>query len=211
MKVISAQDGYSAIEMLTVMVILSVIMGGIIAVFVSGLNADADQTRRYQDQQGARVSVVRMTREIHAACTVSTPNTYNTWTNSVTFYFASDNCVSGANSVTWCTKASGSAYALYRGVGTTCAAATTMYADFVTASNIFVYLPPNSHLVTSTSLGGGTGAGFIATQDGAYALPRLHLAFTVDRGGSTKVDRYTLVDDITFRNGPRTCGASATC
>ena len=91
------------------------------------MNADADSTRRYQDQQDARVSLVRMTREIHAACTVSAPNTYNTWTNSVTFYFPSDTCLSGAHSVTWCTKASGSMYALYRGVGTTCAAAMTKY------------------------------------------------------------------------------------
>jgi Tfp pilus assembly protein PilV len=212
-KVVGVEDGYTVIEMLTVMVILSVVMGGIIAIFVSGLNADADSTRRYQDQQDARVSLVRMTREIHAACTVATPATYNTWTNSMTFYFGSDSCVSGSHTVTWCTKASGSLYALYRGVGTTCAAATVMYADFVTASNIFVYLPPNSHLVspTSTTLGAGTAGTNIVTQDNAWSLPRLHVAFTVDRGGSAKVDRYTLVDDITFRNGPRTCGAAVTC
>ena len=100
MKLIGAEGGYSAVEMLTVMVILGVIMGGIISVFVAGVNADADQSRRYQDQQDARVSVVRMTREIHGACTVSAPATYNTWTNSATFYFPSDSCVSGANSVT---------------------------------------------------------------------------------------------------------------
>jgi prepilin-type N-terminal cleavage/methylation domain-containing protein len=202
------EEGYTVIEMLTVMVILSVVMGGVIAIFVSGLNSDADSTRRYQDQQDARVSLVRMTREIHAACTVATPATYNTWTNSMTFYFGSDSCVSGSHTVTWCTKASGSLYALYRGVGTTCSAATVKYADFVTASNIFVYLPPNSH---ATSLGAGTAGANIATQDGAWSLPRLHVAFTVDRGGSTKLDSYTLVDDITFRNGPRTCGAAVTC
>ena len=213
MKVIGLEDGYTAIEMLVVMVILGVVMGGIIAIFVSGLNADADSARRYQDQQDARVSVVRMTREIHAACTVSTPATYNTWTNSVTFYFGADGCVSGAKTVTWCTKASGSFYALYRGLGTMCAAATTKYADFVTASNIFVYLPPNSHVVapTATNLGAGTAGTAIATQDNAWSLPRLHVGFTVDRGGIAHVDKYRLVDDITFRNGPRTCGAAVTC
>jgi prepilin-type N-terminal cleavage/methylation domain-containing protein len=217
-KVIGLEDGYTAIEMLVVMVILGVVMGGIIAIFVSGLNADADSTRRYQDQQDARVSVVRMTREVHAACSVSTPNTYNTWMNTATFYFPTYpngvyTCVSGATSVTWCTKASGSFYALYRGVGTTCAAATVKYADFVTASNVFVYLPPNSHLVTptATTLGAGTAGTNIATQDNAWSLPRLHVAFTVDRGGSKHVDKYTLVDDITFRNGPRTCAGVATC
>jgi prepilin-type N-terminal cleavage/methylation domain-containing protein len=212
-KVISVQDGYTAVEMLIVMVILGVVMGGIIAIFVSGINADADQTRRYQDQQDARTSLVRMTREVHAACTVSAPNTYNTWTSGVTFYFPADSCVAGTKSVTWCTKTSGSAYALYRGLGTSCASATTKYADFVTASNIFVFLPPNSHLVapTTTTLGAGTASTNIVTQDNAWSLPRLHVQFTVDRGGSKKVDRYTLVDDITFRNAQRTCGAAVTC
>jgi prepilin-type N-terminal cleavage/methylation domain-containing protein len=209
-RVIGAEDGYSLIELIIVMAILSVIVGGIVSVLASGINANADQTRRYQAQQDARVSLVRMTREIHSACTISSPNTYNTWTNSVTVYFPSDNCASGTHSVTWCTKASGSVYALYRGIGTTCTAATAKYAAFVTASNIFVYLPPNSHLATATSLGGGTGVGSIATIDGAFALPRLHVAFTVDPN-PRKRDRYTLIDDITFRNGPRTCGAAATC
>jgi type II secretory pathway pseudopilin PulG len=212
LKVIGAEGGYSAVELLIVMVILGVVVGGVLAIFTSGLNADADQTRRYQDQQDARVSLVRMTREVHAACTVSTPATYNTWTNSMTFYFPADNCASGAKTVTWCTKASGSAYALYRGLGTTCTAATTKYADFVTASNLFVYLPPNSHLIapTNTTLGAGTTGTNIATQDNAWSLPRLHVSFTVDRM-SKKHDRYGLVDTITFRNGPRTCGAGVTC
>jgi hypothetical protein len=64
---------------------------------------------------------------------------------------------------------------------------------------------------TATNLGLGTASANILTQDNAWSLPRLHVAFTVDRGGSAKVDRYTLVDDITFRNGPRTCGAAVTC
>ncbi len=206
---LGSQGGYSMVELLIVLAILGVVVGGIATIFVAGINADADQTRRYQAQQDSRVSLAHMTREIHAACTVSTPNTYNTWTNSVTLYFPSDSCASGSHSITWCTKSSGSAYALYRGVGTTCAAATTQYADFVRASNAFVYLPPNSHLATST-LGGGTGAGAIVTQDGSYVLPRLHVGFTANRNPS-KHDGYTLVDDIAFRNGPRTCGGVASC
>ena len=198
------------VEMLTVLAIMGVIVGGVATIFVAGINADADQTRRYQAQQDVRVSLAKMTREIHAACTISAPNTYNTWTNSVTIYVPADSCASGARSVTWCTKASGSLYALYRGVGTTCASATTQYADFVTAANVFVYLPPNSHLATSASLGGGTGAGAILTQDASYVLPRLHVGLTVNRN-ATKHDAYTLVDDIAFRNGPRTCGGTASC
>ena len=207
---LGAQDGYSLVELVTVMAILGVVVGGIATIFVAGVNADADQTRRYQAQQDSRISLARMTREIHAGCTVSAPNTYNTWTNTATISFASDSCVSGTHSVTWCTKTSGSAYALYRGVGTTCAAATTQYADFLTAANVFVYLPPNSHLATSSSLGGGTGAGAIVTQDASYVLPRLHVGFTVNRNPA-KHDGYTLVDDIAFRNGPRTCGGTASC
>jgi hypothetical protein len=54
-----------------------------------------------------------------------------------------------------------------------------------------------------------TGAD-IATQDGAYSVPRLHVDLTINRTKATR--SYRLVDDIAFRNGPRRCGAGvATC
>jgi prepilin-type N-terminal cleavage/methylation domain-containing protein len=206
--VIAREDGYSLVELLTVLVILGVVVGGIVTLFTAGLNADADQNRRYQSQQDGRVALDKMRREIHASCTVSNPTTYNTAESAVTLYFASDSCASGTHSVTWCTSGSGTRYALYRIVATSCTGATIKYADYLTSRNIFTYLPPSSHV---TTLGGGTGSGAITTQDGSSTLPRLHVDMTLNRKPTKSTDAYRLVDDIAFRNGPRACASGATC
>lgn len=203
------EDGYSLVELLTVLVILSVVVGGIVTLFASGINASADQTRRFQAQQNVRIALDKMRREIHAACTVSNPSTYNTPESSVTLYFATDSCTTGAHTVTWCATGSGSRYKLYRIVSTSCTGATQWFADYLTSGNVFTYLPPNSH---ATTLGGGTGAGAITTQDGGSALARLHVDFTVNLRPSRPKDAYRAVDDIAFRNGPRACGSGvASC
>lgn len=207
---LSDDGGYSLIELLVVMVILSLVVGGIASLFVSGMNSEADQNRRFQAQQDGRLALDKLRREIHAGCTISTPNTYNTAVSSVTIYFSTDNCVSGTHSVTWCTSGGSGRFGLYRIVATSCTGATAKYADYLTSGTIFTYLPPNSHLVTSSSLGAGTGAGAIVTQDGSSTLPRLHVDINLQlRGGL--VDGYRLVDDIAFRNGVRACSGVASC
>jgi prepilin-type N-terminal cleavage/methylation domain-containing protein len=207
------EGGFSLIELLVVTVILGTVLGGITALFASGINADADQNRRFQAQQSARLTLDKMRREVHAACTVSNPGTYNTWEASITLYFASDSCASGANTVTWCTAqlSSPPRYALFRNVGTTCGAANTKWADYLTNPTPFVYLPPNSHVLSLASLGAGASGTYIATSDGSSSLPRLHVDMTINLN-SSKHDGYRLYDDIAFRNGPRACGSGvASC
>jgi len=202
------EGGYSMMEMLVVMVILGVVVGGIVTMFSAGINADADQNRRFQAQQDGRVALDKLRREIHAGCTIAAPATYNTAMSSVTVYFASDNCVSGTHTVTYCTTGGAPRYALYRIVATTCTGATQKVADYLTGGSIFDYLPPNSHV---TTLGGGTGSAAITTQDGSSTLPRLHVDLTLNQN-SAKHDAYHLVDDIAFRNGPRACASGvASC
>jgi prepilin-type N-terminal cleavage/methylation domain-containing protein len=203
--------GYTLIELLVVMALLSVVVGGIVTLFASGLNSEADQNRRFQAQQDGRLALDKLRREVHSACTISTPNTYNTPLSSVTIYFPSDNCASGSHSVTWCTTGGSGRFALYRIVSASCAGATNKFADYLTSGTIFTYLPPSSHLVTSASLGAGTGAGAIATQDLASTLPRLHVDINLQLRANL-VDGYRLVDDIALRNGPRACaGGTASC
>ena len=202
-----AEGGYTLVELVVVMAILGVVLGGITRLFASGINADADQTRRYQAQQDGRVALDKMRREIHAACTVSNPSTYNAWETSITLYFSSDACGSGSHTVSWCTSGAGTRYALYRIVSSSCTGATQKFADYLTSNNIFIYLPPNSHV---TSLSGGSGG--IVTADGSSVLPRLHVDLTINRKPALYRDRYRLVDDIAFRNGPRTCSTGvASC
>lgn len=207
---IQDDGGYTVVELLTVMAILGVVVGAIVTLFASGINADASSNRRFQSQQDARVALDKLRREVHAACTVSAPASYNSALSSVTLYFPSDNCASGTHSVTWCTSGSGTNYALYRVVATSCTGITAKYAEYITSGSIFTYLPPNSHLVTSSSLNGGTGAGAITTQDGSSLLPRVHIDMIVNRSGKAQ-EQFHLVDDMALRNGPRTCNGVATC
>ena len=101
-------------------------------------------------------------------------------------------------------------FILQRVVATSCTGSLVTIASSLTSANVFAYIPPNSHLVTSSSVGMGTGASYILTQDSAFSAPRLHVDLTINRTGATH--SYRLVDDIALRNGPRTCGAAgATC
>ena len=210
---LGGEGGYSLVEMLTVMAILGVVLGGVVALFTAGIRADSDQNQRFQAQQDTRLALDKIRRDVHRACTISTPATYNTWASSVTLYYPSGSptvCVSDTNSVTWCTAASGTKFMLQRVVATSCTGSLVTIADSLTSANVFAYIPPNSHLVTSTSVGMGTGSSYIVTQDAAYSAPRLHVDLTINRSGASR--SYRLVDDVAFRNGPRTCGAGvATC
>jgi prepilin-type N-terminal cleavage/methylation domain-containing protein len=207
---LGGEGGYSLVEMLTVMAILGVVLGGVVALFTAGIKADSDQNQRFQAQQDTRLALDKLRKDVHPACTISTPATYNTWASSVTLYYPTDSCASGTHSVTWCTAASGSKFMLQRVVATSCTGSLVTIADSLTSANVFAYIPPNSHLVTSSSVGMGTGASYILTQDSAFSAPRLHVDLTINRTGATH--SYRLVDDIALRNGPRTCGAAgATC
>jgi type II secretory pathway pseudopilin PulG len=207
----SGEDGFTTVELLTVMAILGIVLGGLVALFAAGMSSSANQNARYQSQQELRVAVDRLRGEVHTACTISTPATYNTALTSVTIYYGSDNCVSGTHTVTWCTVGSGSAYSLYRKSGSTCTGATQRFARKLTSGAVFTYLPPNSHLVTSTSLNQGTSSSYIVTQDGSAALARLHVSLASNQGRSND-HSYKLISDIAFRTGPRACSTGvASC
>jgi prepilin-type N-terminal cleavage/methylation domain-containing protein len=198
--VIRDEGGFTLVELVIVMAILTVVLGAVVALFTAGIKADADQNARFRSQQDLRVAMDKLRTDVHTSCAISTPTSYNSWFTSVTLYKPADNCAAGTNSVSWCTTASGSTYNLYRIVATSCASPTIKVGSGLTSANVFLYFPPNSHL--SGTLAGGTGG--VTTQDGAYALPKLHVAFTLQKQGQTH--SYALTDDFVLKNGPRSCG-----
>ena len=175
-KRLRGEAGYSIVEMLTVMVIMSVVFAGITQVFVAGSKAQADQDRRFQAELATRLALDKIRRDIHCASDV-TPYA----TNSVTLKISS--CSGG--DISWCTAAvSGysNRYALYRQLGTTCSAANGIkIADYLT-----------------------TGAAFpaFAHTSGCGCLASLQVDFSVSLKGST-VDAYELTDTIYLRNSTR--------
>ena len=69
------EAGYSLVEMLTVLVIMSIVFTGITDIFVSGSKAQADQNNRFQAQLDTRLALDKMRRDIHCASTVSSYTT----------------------------------------------------------------------------------------------------------------------------------------
>ena len=169
------EAGYSLVEMLTVMVIMSIVFAGITDIFVSGSKAQADQDNRFQAQLGTRLALDKIRKDIHCASDV-TPFA----TSSVTLKLPSG-C---GGDVSWCTVAvSGytNRYRLYRQVGTSCGANGTIVADYLTSANAF---PAYLHTV------------------GCSCLASLQLDFTVSNRGST-TDAYELTDTVFLRNSTR--------
>jgi prepilin-type N-terminal cleavage/methylation domain-containing protein len=70
-RLLASERGYTLIELLQVTVILGVVLGAIMALFVNATTAEVDMNRRFQAQQGARVAVDRMRREIHCSNAVT--------------------------------------------------------------------------------------------------------------------------------------------
>ncbi len=90
------EAGYNLVEMLTVMVIMSVVFSGITSVFVAGSKAQNEQDRRFQAQLNTRLALDKIRKDIHCATDV-TPFA----THSVTI-----NLPSGCGGdVSWCTIA----------------------------------------------------------------------------------------------------------
>ena len=178
---VRGEGGYSLVEMLTVMVIMSIVFMGITTVFVSGSRAQTEQDRRFQAQLNTRLALDKIRRDIHCASDVSPTSSFPR--SSITFTLPSG-C--GGN-VTWCTSAvTGytNRYQLYRQSGSTCSAAGGLrIADYLTntSGNVFVAFSHTS---------------------GCSCLASLQVDFTISLKGST-VDSYELTDTIFLRNSTR--------
>jgi prepilin-type N-terminal cleavage/methylation domain-containing protein len=182
---VRGEAGYSLVEMITVMVIMTIVFAGITSVFVAGSRAQNEQDRRFQAQLSTRLALDKIRRDIHCANDVS-PNTPNPWTSaqtSVTLLIPSG--CSGGN-VTWCTAAVtgySNRYRLYRQLGSSCSSASgTMMADYLTSDAPFTAF---AHVT------------------GCLCLASLGIDFKVSLKGSTTVDAYELTDTIYLRNSTR--------
>ena len=61
------QSGYALTELLTVLVILTIVLGGLTALFVSATRAEVDMQKRFEAQQEARLAMDALRREVHCA------------------------------------------------------------------------------------------------------------------------------------------------
>jgi prepilin-type N-terminal cleavage/methylation domain-containing protein len=170
-----SESGFTLIEMLVSLIVLSLVMTGIMTLFVSGTRTEKDLRARFDAQTEIHVSLARITRDMHAACTATAQTT-----TSVTV--SAPPC-DGTNMITWCTQGSGSRYGLYRIAGSTCSGGVR-YADYLTGGSIFTYLAPN-------------------TPAGSYSLARVRADLVVDANAADSGGRYEVISDIVFRNSAR--------
>ena len=109
------EDGFSLIEMLTVMAIMSFVLTGIISLYMSGIQAQRTMSSRFDAQTSLQVGLDKIRKDVHLACSESSSSA-----TSVTLLLAP--CDATAGHTTWCTRASGTQYALYQVTSsTTCA------------------------------------------------------------------------------------------
>jgi prepilin-type N-terminal cleavage/methylation domain-containing protein len=173
---LSSESGYSLVELLTSMAILSVVIAGITTLFVTGSNAEVDMNRRFQAQQQARVAMDKLRRDAHCSSKAVKPT-------STTLVVLNDLCQTGGW-VSWCTVASGSIYKLYRSATATCDASAITYAENI----------------VNTS-----GAVFAYVQQSTDKLASLHVDLQVNLKPTMTQETYELTDDMVFRNSTRTC------
>lgn len=148
---LDAQDGFTLIELLAVMAILLTVLGGLTGAFVSGLNAQVDQTRRFDSQENARQALERMRKDIHCAHGVTDP--YENEFGGQTIVMTQTNVTgtaecpglvqTNASAVQWCTIPVDGAtdrFKLYRenDPDNTCdGSASTFMVDYLTQSALW--------------------------------------------------------------------------
>jgi prepilin-type N-terminal cleavage/methylation domain-containing protein len=184
------EGGFTLIEVLTTLLIMGIVMGGLSTVFVSAINAETDMNNRYRAQHAARFALDKIRREVHCASTAS-PAGSNT--SSITLTLPSYcKTYSGNASVTWCTRfVSTNRYALYRVVGPSCGASGGVkWADNLT--------PTSTATVCSGAL-----CVFNFTAQTTASLGMLHVDLPVNIKPQKTRDIYELVDDLVLRNSTR--------
>lgn len=169
----SSESGFTLPELLTVMILLTLVLTALTTVMVSAIKAEANMNLRYQAQSNARTALTTLRRDVHCASTLTVNSA-----GSVTITLPTT-CSFGSGQVTWCTQGAGQRWGLYRVAGATCTGGT-QYADYLTTASVFTYTAS----VTGTS------------------LAKLHVDFPVNASPGTR-SSYELVDDIVLHNSTR--------
>jgi prepilin-type N-terminal cleavage/methylation domain-containing protein len=170
---LSGRAGYTLVEMITVMVILGIVLGGLTTMFHAGMTAEVRANRELDAQQNARAALDRMRRELHCANAISA--TDGVAVSSVTVTLPAV-CTGSDTTVTYTTVA----VAANRWKLTRTGATVSTVADYLTSDTIFTY-----HVPASGTLG------------------RLQVDIPVNVNPADAGTLWRLQDDIVLRNTSR--------
>jgi type II secretory pathway pseudopilin PulG len=131
------ERGYSLIEAVMVMAMLTLVIAAITTLFASGTNAQGQLNQRFQAQHSARFAFDQLRRDTVCASSASGSAT------SVSL-IVHTGCIS-AGLVTWCTaQVSTGRHQLFRLAGSgTCATNGRLFADWLTTGDIFTRQGPS--------------------------------------------------------------------
>ena len=177
-RLLREQRGYSLMELLVSISILGSVMASVSVLLVSATKSEVDMNSRFQAQAEARLGLDLMRREVHCAMSVSPAGA----SASVTLTIPATCPTAGGNTaITWCTVANGTnRWGLWRYPGSSCSGTGKRYADYVTASSIFIY-----------------------TAQTVDKLAFLNVRLPVNIKPSEPRFLYNLEDDIVLRNSTR--------
>jgi len=195
-KLVRDEGGYSLIELLTVMAILTVILGGISTLFVQGSNAEAEMNVRFQAQTQARLALDKMRRELHSACSVSAGWTASSATFNMVNSAANPQACDGNVKITWCAQGSGSRWGLYRVSGASCTGGIK-FADYLVNSTT-----PNTAPAIFSDYRSPTATG-VTGNPNAHNLGSIVVALPVNVKPTRALDLYLLQGAIVLRNSGR--------
>ncbi len=189
---LAADCGFTLVELLIVMVVLLVVLAPLTASFISGMNAQADQTRRFDAQENARQALDRMRKDIHCAHGSTDPGPNASGGETIVLSETNTSGVAdcpgliqtNASSVQWCTIPVAGAtnrYQLYRendGNNNCDGTSSTFVVDYLTRADLW-----------STP----------TCQTGEYPTVSVTMPVNVDPVNHSS-STYTLADQIALRN-----------
>jgi Tfp pilus assembly protein PilW len=185
------QGGYALTELLTVLAILLIVLGGLTVLFVSATKSEVDLRERFEAQQEARLALDALRREVHCASGMTQPNSPSSAAVTITL---PTGCPSGSGTVTWCTVSAGTnRYKLYRKVGSTCDSSGKQFAD---------YLAPDATSSDPTPLCGSPASlcVFEYSAPNATTRAKLKVEFPIDLKPADTDRAYKLTDALVLRN-----------
>jgi prepilin-type N-terminal cleavage/methylation domain-containing protein len=186
---IAGERGFTLVELLVTMIIMTIVLAGVTALFSSGLRAETDVAFRARSQSEARNALSYLRQEVHCASAVNPTDASAAdghAVSSVTLTLPAG-CFRPASETagtpsTWCTvMVSSYRYQLYRKSGSTCDNTGKLFADYLTNATPF-----GAYAQTTSALG------------------YLNVMFVVDTNSqSLSPNAYKLTDDIVLRNSCR--------
>jgi type II secretory pathway pseudopilin PulG len=186
------EHGLGVLEVLVVMVIVGIVLGGLTTTFVSGSRAELDLNQRFQAQQQARLALDRIRGDVHCA-SAAQAQTIGAYPG---VKLAVGNCYASTPTVSWCVVPAASSpprYQLWR---------STASSSICTSSDPTRLLVADD-LTTSTNV--------LTTPTIPFqGLETVRVDFPVSVNPTTGHDLYELRDSLVAANSTR-CASSDGC